>query len=379
MHTEKAEEKTVFKLFPAVKKALACILPALLLLSCGCKGTDGSGICTGSEKAVSASLKIYCDSYYRSAIERAARSFNSVYPDINIGFAENESDADILIADRMSDESAKNLAALDGFVNTDNFIKELLFLYNGKVIGLPLFLETDGIWLDKLPYLRENADVPCRLDQAVSSDFVKESPMLCGDNESLYWGIIAPLYLSCGGAADDIGSGNLSEAPFRQAADRLGKMAESGILKKNDKPTDAFVSGNTAGILCSYLDIIKIQQDMPLSSKLVFSPGIAAHENESINLIIRADTLFVSEKAEKEAARLFVGELFGDKSILRLISDTHLPSAVKVNCKNHSLPEIFREFYSVLSSTAVKTVYVTDRRADSTVNRINSVINAEIG
>ena len=118
----------MFKLFPAIKKALACILPALLLLSCGCKGTDGSGICTGSEKAVSASLKIYCDSYYRSAIERAARSFNSVYPDINIGFAENESDADILIADRMSDESAKNLAALDGFVNTDNFIKELLFL-----------------------------------------------------------------------------------------------------------------------------------------------------------------------------------------------------------------------------------------------------------
>ena len=156
-------------------------------------------------------------------------------------------------------------------------------------------------------------------------------------------------------------------------------MAESGILKKNDKPTDAFVSGNTAGILCSYLDIIKIQQDMPLSSKLVFSPGIAAHENESINLIIRADTLFVSEKAEKEAARLFVGELFGDKSILRLISDTHLPSAVKVNCKNHSLPEIFREFYLVLSSTAVKTVYVTDRRDDSTVNRINSVINTEIG
>ena len=304
MHTEKAEEKTVFKLFPAVKKALACILPALLLLSCGCKGTDGSGICTGSEKAVSASLKIYCDSYYRSAIERAARSFNSVYPDINIGFAENESDADILIADRMSDESAKNLAALDGFVNTDNFIKELLFLYNGKVIGLPLFLETDGIWLDKLPYLRENADVPCRLDQAVASNFVKESPMLCGDNESLYWGIIAPLYLSCGGAADDIGSGSLSEAPFRQAAERLGKMAKSGILKKNDKPTDAFVSGNTAGILCSYLDIIKIQQDMPLSSKLVFSPGIAAHENESINLIIRADTLFVSEKAEKESGGL---------------------------------------------------------------------------
>ena len=93
----------MFKLFPAVKKALACILPALLLLSCGCKGTDGSGICTGSEKAVSASLKIYCDSYYRSAIERAARSFNSVYPDINIGFAGNESDADILIADRMKE------------------------------------------------------------------------------------------------------------------------------------------------------------------------------------------------------------------------------------------------------------------------------------
>ena len=175
MHTEKAEGKTVFKPFPAVKKALACILPALLLLSCGCKGADGSGIRTGSGKAVSASLKISCDSYYRSAIERAARSFNSVYPDIDIGFAENESDADILIADRMSEESAKGFAALDGFVNTDNFIKELLFYNNGKVIGLPLFLETDGIWLDKLPYLRENADVPCRLNQAEASNFVKEN------------------------------------------------------------------------------------------------------------------------------------------------------------------------------------------------------------
>ena len=70
--------------------------------------------------------------------------------------------------------------------------------------------------------------------------------MLCGDNESLYWGIIAPLYLCCGGAADDIGSGGLSEAPFRQAAERLGKMAESGILKKNDKhETEALINGQT--------------------------------------------------------------------------------------------------------------------------------------
>lgn len=49
---------------------------------------------------------------------------------------------------------------------------------------------------------------------------------------------------------------------------------------------------------------------MPLSSKLVFSPGIAAHENESINLIIRADTLFVSEKAEKEARSAFCRRAF---------------------------------------------------------------------
>ena len=100
-----------------------------MLLSCGCKGTDGSGICTGSEKAVSASLKIYCDSYYRSAIEKAARSFNSVYPDINIGFAENESDADILIADRMSDESAKNLAALDGFAEIPIILLKNCFFF----------------------------------------------------------------------------------------------------------------------------------------------------------------------------------------------------------------------------------------------------------
>ena len=110
-----------------------------------------------------------------------------------------------------------------------------------------------------------------------------------------------------------------------------------------------------------------------------FSQILRMQEGEKIWGLVWKAGSDSSEKAEKEAARLFVGELFGDKSILRLISDTHLPSAVKVNCKNHSLPEIFREFYSVLSSTAVKTVYVTDRRADSTVNRINSVINAEIG
>ena len=115
---------------------------------------------------------------------------------------------------------------------------------------------------------------------------------------------------------------------------------------------------------------------MPLSSKLVFSPGIAAEKGENINLPVRADTLFVAKKADKKAAELFVTALFSDSNILRLITDTHLPPAVKVNCKNHSLPEIFREFYSVLSSTAVKTVYVTDKRSDSAVSQLNNLIDS---
>ena len=39
---------------------------------------------------------------------------------------------------------------------------------------------------------------------------------------------------------------------------------------------------------------------MPLSSKLVFSPGIAAEKGENINLPVRADTLFVAKKADKK-------------------------------------------------------------------------------
>ena len=152
------------------------------------------------------------------------------------------------------------------------------------------------------------------------------------------------------------------------------KMTENGIIRESDNPSSEFTSGKAAGWICSYLDIIKIQQDMPLSSKLVFAPGISAYKGETINLAVRADTLFVSENADKQAAEIFIGQLFEESSLLSLISDTHMPIAAKINCKNHSLPEIFREFYSVLSSTAVKITYITDRRSDDAAESINSII-----
>lgn len=356
-----------------LKKALACASSALLLLTVGCD-TNMRASRKAVGAAVSAELKIYCNSYYYHAFERIIRTVNSEYADLKVTFTEAESNADILITDRMDDERAKGFTALNSMADTADFIPELLYRSGEDIIGLPLFLETSGIWIDKLPYIRENAAVPCRFSDIFGSEFVKSNPMLT-DSENLYWGFIAPLCISCGASAEDIGSGNLSRELLAQGLERLKKTADSEILKKSQNPSDSFVSGKTAGWLCSYLDIIKIQQNMPLSSKLVFSPGIAAEKDENINLPVRADTLFVAEKADKKAAELFIAELFGDGNILRLITDTHLPPAVKVNCKNHSLPEIFREFYSVLSSTAVKTVYVTDKRSDSTVSQLNALID----
>ena len=356
-----------------LKKALACASSALLLLTVGCD-TNMRASRKAVGAAVSSELKIYCNSYYYHAFERVIRTIGSEYPDLKVTFTEVESSADILITDRMDDERAKGFAALDNIADIAEFIPELLYRSGGEIIGLPLFLETDGVWIDKLPYIRENAAAPCRFPQTFGSEFIRSNPMLT-DDESLYWGFIAPLCISRGGSAEEIGSGRLSEELSAAGLERLKKMADSGILKKSRNPSDLFTSGKTAGWLCSYLDIIKIQQNMPLSSKLVFTPGINAYENENINLIIRADTLFVSEKANRKAAEFFMTELFGDDNILRLITDTHLPSAVKVNCKNHSLPEIFREFFSVLSSTAVNTVYVTDKRSDSAVSQLNSLID----
>lgn len=360
------------RFFSFLKKMLACLCSALLLSAIGCNTNRSAYKADGS--SVNAELKICCNSYYYHAFERVIRTVNSEYPDLKVTFTDIESDADILITDRMDDERAKDFTALNNLANTADFIPELFYYSGESIIGLPLFLETSGVWIDKLPYLRENAVAPCRFSEIFGSDFIKSNPMLT-DDENLYWGFIAPLCISCGVSAEDIGYGNLSQELLAEGLERLKKTAELGILKKSQNPSDSFVSGKTAGWLCSYLDIIKIQQNMPLSSKLVFSPGIAAEKGESINLPVRADTLFVAEKADKKAAELFVTALFGDSNILRLITDTHLPPAVKVNCKNHSLPEIFREFYSVLSSTSVKTVYVTDKRTESTVSQLNDLID----
>lgn len=361
------------RLSPFIKKMLALASSALLLLTGGC--TANRGVYKTEGSSVKAELKICCNPYYELAFERVIRTFGSAYPNLSITLTNNKNDADILITDRMDNESAKGFAVLDNMADIAEFIPELLYRSGEKIIGLPLFLETSGIWIDKLPYIRENAAVPCRFSDIFGSEFVKSNPMLA-DSECLYWGFVAPLCISCAASAEDIGSGNLSQELLAQGLERLKKTADSGILKKSQNPSDSFVSGKTAGWLCSYLDIIKIQQNMPLSSKLVFSPGIAAEKGENINLPVRADTLFVAKKADKKAAELFVTALFSGSNILRLITDTHLPPAVKVNCKNHSLPEIFREFYSVLSSTAVKTVYVTDSRSDSTVSQLNNLIDS---
>lgn len=362
------------KLFLFIKKSLACQCSALLLLLCGCDAAMRSARKTDG-KAVTYSLEICCNSYYELALQRVIRNINSVYPDLNITFTDESSNADILITDRMDNSAAENLAALDNLSDTADFIPELLFRHGEKIIGLPLFLETDGIWIDELPYLRENVDIPYRFSDAVNSAFVKSHPILFGDSfESLYRGLIAPLYISFGGSDADISSGKLSGSALDKSLERLREMTVSGVLKSSDNPSAAFTAGQTAGRLCSFLDIIKIQQDMPLSSSLVFSPGITSYDNEKVYLIIYADTLFVTKNADEAAAKLFITQLFAADNILRLVSDTHLPPAVKVNCKNHSLPEIFRNFYSVLSSTSVETVYVTDTRSDNEVSQLNDLI-----
>lgn len=362
------------KLFLFLKKTLACQCALILVLLCGCDAAIHSAHKTNG-KTAAYSLKICCNSYYELAFQRVIRTINSVYPDLNITFTDDKNESDILITDHMDSTSAANLAALDDLSDTADFIPELLFRRGEEIIGLPLFLEADGIWIDKLPYLRENADIPYRFSDAVNSSFVKSHPILFEEGfESLYRGFIAPLYISFGGSAADVSSGKLSGVAFDKSLERLRGMTETGILKSSDNPSAAFTAGQTAGRLCSFLDIIKIQQDMPLSSNLVFSPGIACYDNEKINLVICADTLFVTKNADEAAAKLFITQLFSDDNILRLVSDTHLPPAVKVNCKNHSLPEIFRNFYSVLSSTAAETVYITDTRSDSEVSRLNDLI-----
>ena len=92
----------------------------------------------------------------------------------------------------MDNESAKGFAVLDNMADIAEFIPELLYRSGKKIIGLPLFLETSGIWIDKLPYIRENAAVPCRFSDIFGSEFVKSNPMLA-DSEGLYWGFVAPL------------------------------------------------------------------------------------------------------------------------------------------------------------------------------------------
>lgn len=374
MLTAKTEKRLMNNIATMLKKVIACVCSAALLL-CGCKGTVRSDVRTSKEETIKSELKICCSSYYGHALERVIRTLNSHYGSIDISLISDRDAADILITDRMDDKTAERFISLDSLTGIADFIPELLFRRGDEVIGLPLFLETDGIWLDRLPYLRENADAPCRFDDAVSSDFIKSNPMLySAQSDSIYWGIIVPMYISCGGSADSVSAGVLSGQALSQSLERLMEMAENGIIRESDNPSSEFTAGKAAGWICSYLDIIKIQQDMPLSSKLVFAPGISAYKGETINLAVRADTLFVSESADKQAAEIFIGQLFEESSLLSLISDTHLPIAAKISCKNHSLPEIFREFYSVLSSTAVKITYITDRRSESAADNISSII-----
>ena len=343
------------------KRLLSVFCGCSILLS-GCGGTAGGArsITAGN---VETELKLYCDAYYHGAFERLGRAFNSVYPELSLGFADDISSADIIITDRMDETDAAQYRILGEKYGDASFIPELFFKSGNRVIGLPLFLETAGFWQDSLPYQRENAEIPCRYNEFIASDFVKLFPAVySAANDNTYWGLIAPLYISFGGTAEELSTGNLNESLLNAARERLGAATADGALICSDDPEKLFSSGKASAWLCSYREIIAARQDMPVSSKLIFAPGLSAMQNESIYLIIRADSVFVSKKADRAATDKLLNFLFSSKQLLNLINDTHIPSAAKVNCEDRSLPEIFREFYSVLSSTAVNIIYITDTR-----------------
>lgn len=370
---------------------LTISLLSVILMLTGCKISETTHTPsheTPVENNVSGNLKVYSANYYQSSLERFFRSLNSQYPNFNIYWTNKIESADIVITDYISNYSTDEYMCLDEFSKPiyDVLIPNLIFSDSRGIVGLPLFLRVDSFWYDELLFKKTESSIPFSLESLIESPLRKEHPIVFGDNdiESVFWSVIAPMYLTYGGTVQELSSANFSQGPAKKALNYLNNFIKSGLIFHDDNPSKGFNSNSSMMWFTNIANISEIKNQMPNLSKISFAPTLIYKRNESTKIILRSDFLVVRENKDLDTnlIKIFIENIYDNQTLVNLSVDSKLPLACKIAFGYNSVPETVKTCYTILASPSLDISYLSCRwdpfKKQDILNILNKFIKGSI-
>lgn len=340
-------------------KRLLCLTMSLLLL-CGC-GTsephsgDHSNETGFSEKG---KVTVYSEQQYKTALLQRFSHINLTEKDFSVEWVDNQEQADIVITDCLNILDYHKYRPLNVDELSVQPLEQLMLRDDRGVIGLPVLLRMSGFWYDELFYQNLDQAVPRSIDSWKQSD--TDFPAVCekSDYESLFWGVVAPMYLYYGGTSDELSSGKLQQSYFTKAIAYLQELCDQNLLRLTEDSRQLFTTTQVSFWLASDQQIAASYNFMSNRSKLGFSSGLILPAGNRSQCIVRSDVILVHQDADPYLTDLFLRRFFEEQTLVELSSDTQLPIACQIQYGPSVIAELAQMSYSVLSSPSVEIVYI---------------------
>ena len=344
----------------SLKRVLLWGLAAALLL-CGCHGTSQQD---GGEQEYNTahsggSLSVCAGERYRFALQQILSHINLSGNGLTLTWTDDMEEADVVITDNIEPQELAEFQV----IQTDKLdlqgIEALAAADERGIVGLPLFLRVDGFWYDELLYSQYSATAPQSMNSWQESAVAQQYPAVCdeGDMDAVFWGVIAPLYLSAGGTEAELSTGSLQQAYLLPALEQLETLLSSGLLQLSTDARQAFTAVQTAYWLTGVDRVAESYNYMSNLSSWWPSLSLLFPADQQAVCVVRAEVLAVRSTVEPELAERFLKVFFDQQTAADLSSYVRMPMASQMRYSPDTVPELPQICYTALSSPMVDIAY----------------------
>ncbi len=357
----------------------------VLLLLCGCRGVpaDGDGQKNQTDPGQPGGcLTVYAESEYRYALQQVFSHINMVDSRLEIQWAENKSTADVVITDCVPENEQGEYMVLHTDVLSTQPLEQLTLSTRQGVIGLPVFLHLNGFWYDQLLHSNHNEAVPQSAGAWLGNSLCEEYPTVCAEDnvEALFWGIVAPLYIGCGGTEEELSTGALQPDSLLPALEQFCNMTKAIVL--TDQAREKFTSSEAEFWIADIGQIAKHYNYKSNLSQWGISLSVPFDVEEKTQCVVWADMLLIRNTVDPSMAKQFLNLFYENNMLTDLSENTRMPMACQMQYSPSAIPELVQICYTALSSPAMELRYVictwSEEKAEGIKTSLLALLGGEI-
>lgn len=362
-----------------LKGRLLCLLLALIMVLSGCRNpgkTDGNGEGENTQPG-GGFLSVYVEERYRITMQQLFSATKMDKEVFSIHWVGDLASADVVITDYLPEEQLSAYRVLELEKLDVQSVSELLLRDERGVIGIPLFLRVEGFWYDA-QYYGNDGVVPQSLDSWIEEYEREMVPAVFdgSDATSLFWAVVAPLYLHAGGTAEQLSQGVFQKEPLEIALERLETISSAGLVQGSGESRQVFTTAQTPFWITDNQEIAASYNYKTTVSSWNLSTSLPFYAGEQATCVIRADVVAVKESADVAMADRFVEILFEHNTLEDLSASNQMPIACRLDYSSDVLPEIVQICYTALSAPSVKLSYVHCRWSASQYEKMHEILLA---